>query len=75
MRGVMAKADQLALLGAALDHEDLLDYIREGLSEDYKTIVEMVNGRDVPITLEGLHETLLIRENTLTTTEEIKSFS
>lgn len=70
MQGVMAKADQLALLGAAIEHEDLLDYITEGLSDDYKAIIEMVNGRDIPITTEELHEKLLLRENTLATTEE-----
>lgn len=57
--------DQLALLGSPLDHEDLLDIITDGLSEDYRAIIDMVNGRDVPITIDELHEKLINRENTL----------
>ena len=75
MRGILVKADQLALLGAFLEHEDLLDYIIEGLSDDYKAIIDMVNGRDIPITLEELHEKLLIGENSLATTEETTNSS
>ncbi|KAL1213204.1 Retrovirus-related Pol polyprotein from transposon RE2 [Cardamine amara subsp. amara] len=59
---ILDKTDQLALLGAALENEDLLDVITEGLGEDYRDIVEMVNGRDAPITLDELHEKLINRE-------------
>lgn len=66
MRGVISKADQLALLlGTPMDHEDILDIIVEGLGDEYRAIVEMVNGRDVPISIEELHDKLLNRENTL----------
>lgn len=65
MRNILTKADQLALLGAACDHEDLLDIITDGLGDDFRAIVEMVNGRDSPISVEELHEKLLNRENTL----------
>lgn len=65
MRGIIEKADQLALLGSPLEHEDLLDYITEGLGENYRAIVEMVNGRDVPITIVELQEKLINRESTL----------
>ena len=75
MCGILAKADQLALLGSALEHEDLLDNIIEGLPDDYKAIADMVNGRDIPIPLEELHEKLLIRENSLETIEEITNSS
>ena len=68
MRGIIEKADQLALLGSPLEHEDLPDYITKGLGEDYRAIVEMVNGRDTPITIDELHEKLINRENTLKTT-------
>lgn len=65
MRNILTKADQLALLGSAYDHEDLLDIITDGLGDDFRAIVEMVNGRDSPISVEELHEKLLNRENTL----------
>lgn len=55
IRGIAEKSDQLALLGSPVAHEDLLDYIIDGLGEDYRAIVEMVYGRDSPITLEKLH--------------------
>lgn len=62
MRCIIEKADQLALLGSPLEHEYLLDYITEG---HYRAIVEMVNGRDVPITIDELHEKLINHESTL----------
>lgn len=40
MRGIRSKADQLALLGKPLDHEDLLDYILDGLGDEYKSIAD-----------------------------------
>ncbi|KAG7589765.1 GAG-pre-integrase domain [Arabidopsis suecica] len=75
MRGIFAKADHLALLGSPLDHEDLLDIITGGLGDDYRAVVEMVNGRDVPISLEELHEKLLNRENDITAVEELSGSS
>ncbi|KAG7556724.1 Reverse transcriptase RNA-dependent DNA polymerase [Arabidopsis suecica] len=48
-----------------LPHEDLLDHIMRGLDEDYRPVVELVNGRDTPISIEELHEKLLNRENNL----------
>lgn len=69
MRTIINKTDQLALLGAALPHEDLLDVVTEGLGEDYRAIVEMVNGRDVPITLDELHEKLINREIALSSSD------
>lgn len=65
MRSIIDKSDQLALLCAPYDHEDLLDIITDGLGEDYRAITEMVNGRDTPISIDELHEKLINRENTL----------
>lgn len=75
MRGILFKADQLALLRSPLDHEDLLDTITDGLGDEFRAVVEMVNARDVPITLEELHGKLLNRENALATTEEMSHSS
>ncbi|XP_010473863.1 PREDICTED: uncharacterized protein LOC104753289 [Camelina sativa] len=65
LRGIITKADQIALFDAPLPHEDLLDYITNGLNDDYRAIVEMVQGRDTPISIEELHEKLINRENAL----------
>ncbi|XP_010507300.1 PREDICTED: uncharacterized protein LOC104783896 [Camelina sativa] len=58
LRGIITKADQIA-------YEDLLDYITNRLNDDYIAIVEMVQGRDTPISIEELHEKLINRENAL----------
>ncbi|KAL0723196.1 hypothetical protein Bca4012_037795 [Brassica carinata] len=68
MRCIMDKVDKLALLGAAYDHEDLLDIITNGLGEDYRAVIDMVNGRDTPISVDELHEKLIVREHTLSIT-------
>ncbi|KAL0642716.1 hypothetical protein Bca4012_041006 [Brassica carinata] len=68
MKSIIKTADELAVLGAPVEHEDLLDIITDGLGDDYRAIVEMVNGRDIPITLDELHEKLVEREHTLLTT-------
>ncbi|XP_010480966.1 PREDICTED: uncharacterized protein LOC104759777 [Camelina sativa] len=71
MRIIVDRTDQLALLGAAMEHEDLLDVIISGLDDDYRAILEMVNGRDVPISIDELHEKLINRENTLHSEEVV----
>ncbi|KAG7598911.1 Integrase catalytic core [Arabidopsis suecica] len=73
MKNVVTKADKLALLGSPLPHEDLLDHITTGLDDDYRPVVELVNGRETPITIEELHEKLLNRENTLRNLAETTS--
>lgn len=57
---VHAKADQLALLGKNLDHEDIIMYILDGLDDDFRGVVEQINGKNVPPTLEKLHDDKLV---------------
>lgn len=68
---IIDKADKLALLGAAYDHEDLLDIITGGLGDDYRAVIDMVNGCDTPVTIDELHEKLIVREHTLNITNPI----
>ena len=75
MRGILAKSDHLALLGSPLPHEDLLDIITNGLGDHYRAVVEMVNGRDTPISLKELQEKLLNRENDIVATDKISGSS
>ncbi|XP_010495906.1 PREDICTED: uncharacterized protein LOC104773055 [Camelina sativa] len=65
MRDIIDKSDKLALLDAPLPHEDLLDYITSGLGEDYRVVIEMIQGRDTPISIPELHEKIINRENAL----------
>ncbi|CAA7031672.1 unnamed protein product [Microthlaspi erraticum] len=62
LQGVTTRLDQLAILGKAMDHEDQIDLILEGLPEDYKPIVDQVEGRDAPPSITELHERLLNHE-------------
>lgn len=45
--------------------EDLTDIILAGLPDDYKTVVDSVNARDLPITFAELHEKLINHETAL----------
>ncbi|KAL1222486.1 Retrovirus-related Pol polyprotein from transposon RE2 [Cardamine amara subsp. amara] len=65
MHSFLTKTDQLALLGMPVDHEYLLDTITEGLGDDYHVIMEIVSGRDIPISIDEIHEKLLNQENTI----------
>ena len=59
LQTIKAKADELAILGAPLDAEDLTDKILDGLGDEYKELTRAVQARDMPITFEELHEKLL----------------
>ena len=56
MRFIKCRAEQLAALRKPLDHEDLIDRILDGLDEDYKSLADIVQGRDTPILFDELHE-------------------
>ena len=66
-QGLTSRFDQLALLGKILDHEDKIDYVLQGLPEDYKSVVEQTEGRDSPPYLTELHEKLINNEAKLVT--------
>ena len=49
-----------------MDHEDLLDKILDGLWSEYQyAIIDIVNGRNTPISFDELHEKLINKEITL----------
>lgn len=62
LQGAITRLDQLAILGKAIEHEDQIEMILEGLPEDYKSIVDQIEGRDTPPTIAELHERLLNHE-------------
>ncbi|KAL1219954.1 Retrovirus-related Pol polyprotein from transposon RE1 [Cardamine amara subsp. amara] len=67
VQGLTSRFDQLALLGKVIDHEDQVEYILGGLPDDYKSVVDQLEGRDIPPTLTELHEKLLNYEAKLLT--------
>lgn len=62
LRLIKTKADELALLGKPMDQEDLIEQILAGLSDDYKSEIDAINGRDCLISFSELTEKLLNRE-------------
>ena len=59
MQFIKCHANQLATLGKPLDHEDLIDKILDGLDDDYKTVVDIVQNCETPILFDELHEKLI----------------
>ena len=62
VQGLITRFDQLALLGKVIDHEDQLDYVLQGLPEDYKSVVDQTESRDTPPSITELHEKLINHE-------------
>ena len=48
-----------------MEHEDLLEKILNGLGSEYQFVIDVVNGRDTPISFDELHEKLINKEITL----------
>jgi len=65
MQTIKTRADDLVLLGASLDEEEITDKILDGLGDDYKELVRAVQAKDTSITFEELHEKLLNFEASL----------
>lgn len=73
--GLTTRFDQLALLGKVLDLKDQIEFVLEGLPEDYKSIIDQIEGRDAPPTLAELHEKLINHEAKILTAEPTHTFS
>ena len=61
-KGTNSIDDHLALLEKPLDHEDKIEFILEGLSEDYKMVVDQIAGRDTTPSVTEIHENLIQHE-------------
>ena len=48
-----------------MDHENLLEKIRDCLRSEYQSIIDTINGRDTPISFDELYEKLINNEITL----------
>ncbi|KAL5858235.1 hypothetical protein ACOSQ3_005698 [Xanthoceras sorbifolium] len=59
IHSIKARVDELAILEAPMDQEDLTDKILDGLGDNYKELVHAVQARDTSITFEELHEKLI----------------
>jgi len=61
-QGLVMRFDQLALLGKPMESEEQMEVIVEGLSDDYKQVIDQIQGREVPPSLTEIHEKLLNHE-------------
>jgi len=68
---VKAIADELVVLGAPVDNEDLTDKILKELGDDYRELVRAVQARENAISFDELHEKLLMFEASLQETNKL----
>ncbi|KAG6775356.1 hypothetical protein POTOM_018804 [Populus tomentosa] len=73
IHSVKAQADELAMLGAPIDGEDITDKILKELGDEYKELVRAVQARDTSITFDELHEKLLMFEASLNSPPKVSS--
>ncbi|KAG6787941.1 hypothetical protein POTOM_003992 [Populus tomentosa] len=59
LQTIKARANELAILGAPVDSEDVSEKILEGLGPEYTELARAVQARDTPISFDELHEKLL----------------
>lgn len=75
VNGLTTRFDQLALFGKEIEPDDQLDHIFNGLPEDYKSVIDQLNGRETTPTLGEVHEKLLRHEAKLLTAATAASSS
>nr|CAN80558.1 hypothetical protein VITISV_023041 [Vitis vinifera] len=69
MQAIKTRADEFAILGKPIDDEDLIDQDLEGLSDEYKSIIDAINARDTSISFAEIHEKLLNKEASFQTAQ------
>lgn len=62
MQNLTSRFDQLALLGKPVEHEAQIEYILAGLPEEYKSVIDQVEGRDTSPSIIEIHEKLINKE-------------
>lgn len=67
VQGLTTRFDQLALLGKPMEHENQIDYVLSGLPEEYKQVIDQLEGRDATPSVTKVHEKLLNKEAKLLT--------
>ncbi|XP_010502397.1 PREDICTED: uncharacterized protein LOC104779696 [Camelina sativa] len=62
LQGLTTRFDQLALLGKPVEHEAQIEFLLDGLPDEYKSVIDQMEGRDTPPTITEVHEKLLNKE-------------
>ena len=69
MQTIKTRADELAILRKPIDDEDLIDRVLEGLSDEYKSVIDAIKARNTSIYFAELHEKLLNKEASFQTAQ------
>ncbi|RVW88196.1 Retrovirus-related Pol polyprotein from transposon RE1 [Vitis vinifera] len=69
MQAIKTRADELTLLGKPVDDMDFIDRVLGELSDEYKSVIDVINTRDMSISFAELHEKLLNKEASLQTAQ------
>ena len=56
-------------MGKPIDDEDFIDRVLEGLSDEYKSVIDAINARDTSISFVELYDKLLNKEASLQTAQ------
>ncbi|XP_010424531.1 PREDICTED: uncharacterized protein LOC104709656 [Camelina sativa] len=59
IQGLVVHFDQLVTLGKSYEHEEQIEYLLGGLLEDYKPLIDQIEGRDTPPSMPAIHEKLI----------------
>lgn len=62
VQGFITRFDKLALLEKPIEYEDQIEYVLDGLTEEYKSVIDQIGGRERTPTLTEVHEKLLNHE-------------
>lgn len=74
IQGVTTHFDQLAFLDKPFNHEDQIDASLAGLPQEYKTVMDQIEGRDVPPSITEIHECLINHELKLASLSSLPVF-
>ncbi|XP_010513458.1 PREDICTED: uncharacterized protein LOC104789463 [Camelina sativa] len=75
VQGLSRRMDQLEILGKPFDLEDQIEVILEGLPEEYKPVIDHIEGKDTPPTIVDVPERLWNNEAKLLSTAAVASLA
>ncbi|XP_019099659.1 PREDICTED: uncharacterized protein LOC109132488 [Camelina sativa] len=59
VQGLVVRFDQLATLDKPYEHEEQIEFLLGGLPEDYKPLIDQIDGRDTPPSMPAIHEKII----------------
>lgn len=65
LQAIKIKVDEFVFLKVPMDKEDITDKVLEELGDGFEEVARIVNGRDLSISFDELHDRLIIAESQL----------